>query len=263
MRLLHRHVHPRAVTTAACLLVVAGTVSCSSVAQPADGRPAELIVFAASSLTDAFADVEQIFEAEHPEVEVEVIVDSSSTLAEQVVAGAPADVLATADEATMQRVTDEGLAARSPVTFARNQLTLVTPADDRTSVQSAVDLERDGVTYAVCVPDAPCGAAARALLDLLGVDAEPVTEEDNVRAVLTKVTAGEVDAGLVYVSDAEAAGADVGVVDLPRAGEVLTVNRITALSQAAEPELARDWVTLVSSAQGQRVLASYGFLPAP
>lgn len=263
MRLSRPPVRSRTATPAACLLLVAGTVSCSSVAQPTDGRRTELTVFAASSLTDAFADVEQIFESEHPKVDVEVIVDSSSTLAEQVLAGAPADVLATADEATMRRVTDEGLVAGRPVTFARNQLTLVTPADDRTPVWSVADLERDGVTYAVCVPEAPCGAASSALLDLEGIAAEPVTEEDNVRAVLTKVTAGEVDAGLVYVSDAETAGAEVGVVDLPRAREVLTVNRIVALSEAAEPDLARNWVTLVSSAQGQRVLASYGFLPAP
>ncbi len=262
MRILPPQVHTRCVTAAAWLLLVIGTVSCSSGAQPAADPPAELAVFAASSLTDAFEDFERIFEAEHPQVEVDVIVDSSSTLAEQVVAGAPADVLATADEATMQRVTDEGLTARRPVTFARNQLTLVTPADVQTPVQSVADLERDGVTYAVCVPDAPCGAASRTLLDLVGVGAEPVTEEDNVRTVLTKVTAGEVDAGLVYISDAEAAGNDVGVVDLPRAGEVLTVNRIAALSDAADPQLARDWVELVSSAQGQRVLASSGFLPA-
>ncbi len=248
---------------AAALLLPALATSCSSGAEAGGDRPETLTVLAASSLTDAFSELEQTFESQRPEVQVRLIFDSSSTLAEQVLAGAPADVLATADEATMRRVVDARLTAAEPATFARNQLTMVTPAGNPADVQSVADIDRAAVTYAVCVPDAPCGAASAALLDRVGVRAQPVTEEDNVRAVLTKVAAGEVDAGLVYVSDAEAAGSHVVVVDVPQADQVLNADRIAALSDADDPALAAAWVDLVTSAEGQRVLESHGFLPGP
>jgi len=249
------------------LLVAATACSASSDAGSDSGSSSssdslELTVLAASSLTEAFGELAKTYQSDHSDVQVELTFNSSSTLAEQVVAGAPADVLATADEATMQGVVDEGLTAAAPEVFARNRLTLVTPADNPADVASIDDIERGDVTYAVCVPDAPCGAASRTLLDLVGVRAEPVTEEDNVRDVLTKVTTGEVDAGLVYASDAQAAGSDVTVIDVPESDQALNADVIAALTDAAEPDAAASWLELVLSKEGQQVLGSYGFLPA-
>jgi molybdate transport system substrate-binding protein len=224
---------------------------------------ATLTVLAASSLTDVFTQLERVYENEHPEVDVALSFDSSSTLAEQVVQGAPADVLATADEDSMQDVVDAGLTADDPVTFARNRLVLVTPPDNPAGVQNIRDLNDSETAYAVCVPDAPCGAASRTLLELGGVSADPVTEEDNVRDTLGKVTAGEVDAGLVYASDAQAAGADVHVVPVPEARRVLNADVVAVLVDASSPDDATAWVDLVTSERGQQVLRDSGFLPAP
>ena len=244
----------------ALLLLAAG---CGGDDDGGDDSGSTLTVLAASSLTDAFGELETTYESDNPDVDVELSFDSSSTLAEQVVQGAPADVLATADETTMQSVVDEGLTDGDPVGFAQNQLSLVTPADNPANIKTIADLNNPDVAYAVCVPDAPCGAASQELLDIVGVTADAVTEEDNVRDTLGKVTAGEVDAGLVYVSDAQAAGDDVHVVPVPEADQVLNSDVIAVLSEAESADVAQAWVDLVTSAEGQQVLQSYGFLPAP
>jgi len=227
----------------------------------AGGDSTTLKVSAASSLTDAFGELEATFEANSSGTDVTFTFDSSSTLAEQVIQGAPVDVLATADEATMQGVVDEGLTATDPVPIAQNKLTVVTPADNPADIDSISDLDSGAVDWAVCVPDAPCGVASEKLLSIVNVDAQPVTEEANVRDVLTKVTTGEVDAGLVYVSDAQAAADDVTDIEVPQADQALNSDVIAPLTDAAEPELAQAWVDLVASDEGQRVLESYGFLP--
>lgn len=246
-----------AVTT----LVAAGCGGESSGASSGGGST--LTVLAASSLTDAFGELEETFESDNPGVDVELSFDSSSTLAEQVVQGAPADALATADEATMQGVVDEGLADGNPIAFAQNQLSLVTPPDNPANINDITDLDMDAVAFAVCVPDAPCGAASEKLLGIVGVTADPVTEDDNVRDTLGKVTEGEVDAGLVYVSDAQAAGDDVHVVEVAESDQVLNSDVIAVLAEAQVAEDAQAWVDLVTSDEGQQVLQRYGFLPAP
>lgn len=224
-----------------------------------DGGKTRLTVLAASSLTDAFTDFEGRYEASHPDIDVVLSFDSSSILAAQVIAGAPADVLATADETTMVSVADEGLLAAEPVEFARNTLVLVTPPDNPAGLLDAADLERADVELAVCVPEAPCGEATQRLLQLAGIDASPVTEEDNVRSVLTKVTIGQVDAGIVYVSDAQAAGDAVATIAIPNSTDVVNVDPIAVVAAGEHHDAAQDWVDLVLSDQGQRILASYGF----
>jgi molybdate transport system substrate-binding protein len=222
----------------------------------------QLRVLAASSLTEAFDTLEQTYEDEHPDVDVVLSYDSSATLAAQVVEGAPADVLATADEPTMATVVDEGLVEGEPRPFATNTLALVTPPDNPAGVGGLADLESEDVLVAVCAPAVPCGDAARRLFELAGVSVEPTTEEDNVRGVLTKVVEGEVDAGLVYVSDAQAAGDDVAVVPVPHASEVVNVDPIAVLTDSENKEAAQQWVDLVLSDDGQGVLADLGFGPA-
>jgi len=254
---------PRPLTRAAVVLTVAALALAGCGDGGTGNSGSTLTVLAASSLTDAFGELETTYESDHSDVDVELSFDSSSTLAEQVVQGAPADVLATADEDTMQSVVDEGLTDGDPVGFAQNQLSLVTPADHPADIQTIADLDNPDVDFAVCIPDAPCGAATEKLLSIVGVTADPVTEEDNVRDTLGKVTEGEVDAGLVYVSDAQAAGDDVHVVEVPEADQVLNSDVIAVLSDADDSEDAQAWVDLVTSDEGQQVLKSYGFLPAP
>jgi len=245
---------------AALSLVLAA--GCSDDDPAASGGSDTLTILAASSLTDAFNDLAEVYEQEHEGVEVRLTYDSSSTLAEQVIQGAPADILATADEGTMQGVVDEGLTASDPVVFARNMLILVTPADNPAGIESIEDLNNPDVDYAVCVPDAPCGIASEKVLGIVNVTSDPVTEEANVRDTLTKVTAGEVDAGLVYVSDAQAAGDDVQTIEVPEASQAINADVIAPLDEAADAELAQDWVDLVTSDEGQQALEGYGFLPA-
>jgi len=254
---LHRRVATR-LMICATLAVVAGCTS-------DDGEGAatqRLTVLAASSLTDVFTDLERVYERRYQGVDVRLTFGASSTLAEQVVAGAPADVLATADLDTMQRVVDAGLVADDPVEFARNRLVLVTPSDDPGQVGGIGDLDDSAVTFAVCVPQAPCGAASRDVLQLAGVGADPVTEEPAVRDVLTKVTSGEVDAGLVYASDALSAGDQVRTLDVPQAARALTDDVIAVLVEAQSPGPATNWVDLVTSTRGRQALRAAGFLAA-
>lgn len=223
----------------------------------------ELNVLAASSLTEAFDTLEQTYESDHPDIDVVLSYDSSASLAAQVIEGAPADVLATADEQTMATVVEEGLVEGEPQPFASNTLVLVTPPDNPAGVRELADLAAGDALFAVCVPTAPCGDAARRLLELAEVTVEAVTEEDNVKGVLTKVVAGEVDAGLVYASDAQAAGDDVTVVPVEGSDEVVNVDPIAVLSESQQPEAARNWVDLVLSEQGATLFDDLGFGPVP
>ena len=218
-----------------------------------------LTVLAASSLTDAFADLERTYEDSHPGVDVVLSFDSSAILAQQAIAGAPADVLATADEVTMGSVAEEDLLAGEPVLFARNTLVLVTPADNPAGIDDVRDLASTNIDTAVCAPQAPCGAATQRLLELNDTAVAPTTEEDNVRSVLTKVRLGQVDAGIVYVTDAAAAGDEVQTIPIDRSNEVVNINPIAVLAATENREAAQDWVDVVLSPDGQRTLAEYGF----
>lgn len=238
--------------------VVAGTLAgCGSGGAGSGQRTLE--VLAAASLTETFTELAGRFEEDHPGVTVRLVFDSSATLAEQVGQGAPADVLATADERTMQAVVDAGNTETEPTLFASNRLVLVTPPDNPAGVTSVADLDDPRVTYVVCVPAAPCGAVARTVLDASGVNAPAASEEVDVKAVLAKVTLDEADAGLVYATDAVAAGDRVGSVEIPAAEDAVTRYPVAALSEADDPGLAADWVGLVTSEEGRQVLRGAGF----
>jgi molybdate transport system substrate-binding protein len=220
-----------------------------------------LTVLAAASLTGTFTELEKVFVADHPGVEVRLSFDSSATLAQQVVEGAPADVLATADERTMDSVVKAGGTDGSPDAFASNHLVLVVPAQNPANVRSVDDLARPGVDYVVCVPSAPCGDVAATVLDQAGIDAPAASEETDVKAVLSKVELGEADAGLVYATDAADAGDSVRAYEIPGARSTSTRYLVAALKDAGSPDLARAWVELVLSDRGQRVLSDVGFGP--
>lgn len=221
-----------------------------------------VVVLAASSLTEAFSELERRFEADHPGVDVVLSLGSSTTLAQQAADGAPGDVLATADARSMSLAVDAGVAG-DPDVFATNTLALVVypdePRGDAGPVTGMGDLDRADISYVTCVPSAPCGAVARAVLAENGVTQAPVSEEVDVRSVLARVVAGEADAGLVYRSDAVAAGDAVRMVDTAGAEEHPTDYLVAPLTGANA--LAEKFVASVLSAAGQQVLADAGFGP--
>lgn len=226
-----------------------------------DPRPTQLTVLAAASLTESFTALGQQFEDAHPRTTVRLAFDSSATLAEQAAGGAPADVLATADQETMADADSAGALAGSSQVFATNTLVLTTPADNPADIQGLDDLA--GATYVICVPTAPCGKVAGAVLAEAGISAEPASLEPDVKAVLAKVSADEADAGLVYATDAVAAGDEVTEIELARASGHVTAYPMGVLEQAKERDLAQQFTDLVLSEEGQAVLQEAGFGPPP
>src|SRR6478609_10624562 len=192
------------------MLIAAGTAACGG-SEPGDGGGGgtTLTVYAAASLTSTFEEIGQRFEAEHDGVRVEFSFGGSSDLVAQIQQGAPADVFASADSANMDKLTAEDLQAADPEDFATNTLEIAVPPDNPAGVASFADLAEDGINVVVCAPEVPCGAATVKVEEATGVDIRPVSEEQSVTDVLAKVTSGEADAGLVYVTDVLAAGADV------------------------------------------------------
>ncbi|GAA0393804.1 molybdate ABC transporter substrate-binding protein [Micromonospora gifhornensis] len=223
-----------------------------------DGTGGELTVFAAASLTESFTRIGQDFQAAHG-VRVTFSFAGSSTLAAQINQGAPADVFAAAAPAPMATVVDAGNAADEPVTFVRNQLVIAVPKGNPDGVTSLRDLTGPDRKVALCAEQVPCGAAARAALDAAGVALTPVTLEQDVRAALAKVRLGEVDAALVYRTDARAAAAEIDGVEFPESVEAINDYPIVVLTDATNPAAARAFVEYVRSDPGRAVLTSAGF----
>jgi molybdate transport system substrate-binding protein len=220
----------------------------------------ELTVLAAASLTDVFTGLGEQFGADH-DAEVTFSFGSSTDLAAQAADGAPGDVLATAD-ATSMTVAEDAAVTGDVEPFASNVLVLVTAPGNPLGIASLDDLE--GISWVRCADEVPCGRVAVEVLAAAGTSAEPVSLEDDARATLDKVTSGEVDAGLVYATDAEAAGDAVTTVPLPEAADVSTTYDLTTLQQAGDDALAQAWVDLVLSDEGRRALREAGFaLPDP
>ncbi|WP_438853760.1 molybdate ABC transporter substrate-binding protein [Agromyces sp. M3QZ16-3] len=217
-----------------------------------------ITIFAAASLTEAFEELAAGFEARHPEVEVALNLGGSAALAEQVVAGAPADVFAAAAESPMRVVVDAGLADAVTV-FATNTLELVVPAGNPAGVTGLDDLARPELRIALCDPSVPCGSAAATLLAEEGIDAAPDTLESDVKAVLTKVALDEVDAGLVYRTDVRSAGDAVEGIAVPAAASVVNRYPITALADAPHPTAAIAFTAFVTGPEGREVLGRLGF----
>lgn len=211
-----------------------------------------LTVFAAASLQESFEELAVKFEGEH-DGRVELNFGPSSGLAEQISSGAPADVFASASTTTMEQVSQDA------ENFAVNTLQVAVPSDNPAGIDDLDDLANRDVKVALCQPDVPCGVVAAQLLDDAGLTITPATEETDVKAVLTKVRLGEVDAGLVYVTDVIAGGDDVVGIEVPDGVNATTDYPIAVLS---DDELARAWADLVLSPEGQHVLEEHGFGPA-
>jgi molybdate transport system substrate-binding protein len=246
--------------TLAVLPLLASTVACAG-SGSADGERT-LAVYAASSLTGAFEELAERFEAEHPGVEVALTFGGSSDLVAQVDQGAPADVVATADEVTMGELVSADLVG-APRVFATNTLQIAVPPDNPAGVTDLEDLAGADVRLVVCAPAVPCGSATQQLAEAVGVALQPVSEEQAVTDVLGKVRTGEADAGIVYVTDVAAAGDEVRGIEVPEAADVVSSYPVAPVAASDEGDLGADFVELVLGQPGQDVLAELGFGPAP
>jgi molybdate transport system substrate-binding protein len=224
------------------------------------GPPTEISVFAAASLTAAFNRIGQDFTATYPGTKVTFNFAGSQALATQIQQGAPADVLAVADTASMGRVASM---VDTPRSFASNQLQIVVASGNPRGVKSLSDLSDRDLEVVLAAPEVPAGRYARQALDARHISVEPVSLEDNVKAVVTKVSLGEADAGIVYVTDVAAGGDRVEGVDIPADQNVLATYPIAVVNASRHRSGAQAFVDMVRGDQGQRVLASFGFLPPP
>lgn len=257
----------RATALALAALVLAG---CAGSADAPAGQAASsgeatggelsgtLTVFAAASLTDVFQGLGDDLMADNPDLDVQFNFAGSSALATQIGQGAPADVFASANQAQMSVVTDAGLGA-DPTVFTENVLAIAVPADNPGDVTGLADFADADLTLAVCAAEVPCGAAAAQVFEAAGITAMPDTEEEDVRAALTKVQLGEVDAALVYASDVVSAGSDVEGISFPEAEEAVNEYPICVLADAPNPDAAQAFVDLVLSDEGQAALEAAGF----
>ncbi len=217
-------------------------------------------VFAAASLTEAFRTIGTDFEAANPGTKVEFNFAGSSTLARQIVEGAPADVFASADEENMKKAADAGDVAGATQAFARNRLAIIVPRGNPKHVTGLADLGRSGMTIALAAPAVPVGRYAAEAFAKAGVPTPAGSNEADVKAVVTRVALGEADAGVVYTTDVAAGGQKVEAVTIPDAQNVLARYPIATLKGAPNAAGARAFVAYVLSPSGQRVLARSGFL---
>ncbi|MGH8999253.1 MAG: molybdate ABC transporter substrate-binding protein [Acidimicrobiia bacterium] len=236
----------------------------TSAAQSESDLSGEIIVLAAASLTEAFTEAGKAFEAEHPDTKVTFSFASSSSLALQANQGAPADLFASANEKNMKKVTDTGNAT-GPTTFVNNKLAIMVVEGNPKDITSLEDLARSDVKFVLCAPEVPCGTFGQQALDKAGVSAKPVSFEDDVKAVVTKVSLDEVDAGITYVTDvkaAEAAGEPVEGVDVAAENNVLANYPIAMLEQSENTEVAMAFKDFILSPEGQQIMVTFGFIPA-
>ena len=237
----------------------AGTSSPTPTASPTPTLAGSITVDAAASLGQVFPKLATAFEAANPGTQVKFSFGGSSDLAAQIVSGAPVDVFAAASTKTMQTVQDAKLTASDPVTVARNQLEIAVPPGNPGKITGLKDFADASKTIVVCAKAVPCGAAAQTVFQLAKIDAKPDSYEQDVTGVLTKVRTGDADAGLVYVTDVQAAGSAVQGLPFSQSSQAITAYPIAPLTGSTNPTLAAAWASYV--AQHEDALQSAGFLP--
>ena len=218
-----------------------------------------IVVFAAATLKPAFTLLAGKFQTDNPGATIDFDFATSSELANKLTQGANADIFASADSAQMDTVVKADLTGSDPVNFASNSLVIVTAPGDPKQVRSFADLAKPDLRVAVCQASAPCGSAAQRIEDNTGVHFNPFSEEPVSSGVLTKVTSGEADAGLVYFADAHKAGDKVSTVKFPESEDAVNIYPIVVLKHNSQPALAQKFVDLVTGPTGQRVLTQAGF----
>ncbi|HXZ69327.1 MAG TPA: molybdate ABC transporter substrate-binding protein [Streptosporangiaceae bacterium] len=243
-----------AVAAAGCSSSGSGSSS-GATASPSGGT---ITVFAAASLTESFTQLGKQFEAAHPGDTVKFSFGPSSGLAEQITSGAPADVFASAAPANMDQVVSAGDAA-NPQNFAKNVMEVATPPDNPGNVSSVNDLAKTSVKVALCQPQVPCGVVAAEVFKNAGITVKPVTLQPDVKSVLTQVETGNVDAGMVYVTDVQAAGSKVKGVTISASDNASTLYPIATINSSKHKSEAQAFMNYVLSPAGQQVLAAAGF----
>ena len=262
--MIHHPFRPTHVLSAAALAVTTLAAGCGGTGKDAGGsssagKTKTLVVFAAASLTETFTRLGKTFEAAHPGVSVKFNFGGSSALAQQITQGAPADVFAAANPATMKIVTDAKDTAGSPRVFVRNRLEIAVPPSNPGKVKTLKDLTNPKLKVVECAPQVPCGAAALKALASAHLTVKPVSQEQDVKGALTKVELNEADAALVYRTDVKAAAGKVTGIDSPEAANAINDYPIATLAKAPQRALADQFVQLVLSGQGKTVLTQAGF----
>ncbi|MDH6120001.1 molybdate transport system substrate-binding protein [Kitasatospora sp. GAS204A] len=261
-----------AAATLAALALAGGLTACSSstkstgsaASSPSSSGPAvtgTVTVFAAASLQDTFTTLGKSFEAAHPGTTVKFNFGGSSTLAQSINSGAPADVFAAASPATMKTVTDAKGTADTPTVFVSNTLEIAVAKGNPKNITSLQSLAAPGIKVALCAPQVPCGAAAQTALKAGNVNLTPVTLEQDVTSALTKVELGEVDASIVYQTDVKSAAGKVDGVNFPEAAKAINNYPIADLAKAPNPTGAKAFEQYVESPAGIAVLTAAGFQP--
>ena len=256
--MLHRT--PRAAAVLVPLLLLAACGDDDESSTTTVEITGDVTVLAASSLTDAFEEIALAFEIAHVGSDVHLSFDGSSALATQIQEGVPADVFASADEASAAKVTAAGLDVDGVVPFASNRLQIVVPRGNPGSVTALADLAEADLRLALCAPEVPCGRYAAQAFERAGIAVPAASQEENVRGVLTKVALGEADAGIVYVTDV-VSDPDVQGVDLPDEVQVPAVYPALVLRAAANLDAAAAFVAFLVTPQAQRILSAHGFGP--
>lgn len=220
----------------------------------------DITVFAAASLTAAFTEIGDAFMTEYPDSKVTFNFAASSELVTQIGEGAPADVFASADQSNMTKLTDAGNNATQPELFATNLLEVIVGPGNPKGITGVADLADENLIVVTCAPEVPCGKYAAQIFESAGVTVTPKSLEENVKAVVSKVTLGEADAGIVYATDVTAVGDKAAGVEIPADINVTADYPIVVTKEAANAEGAQAFIDFVTGEQGQKILAAYGFL---
>jgi molybdate transport system substrate-binding protein len=220
----------------------------------------DIVVFAASSLTEAFTEIAGLFEAQNPDANVTLNFGGSGDLVNQITQGAPADVFASADDANMTKIVDAGENVGEPVSIAKNTMEIIVEKGNPKGIASVADLAQPGLLVVLCADTVPCGKSAAAVLANAAVTLTPVSLEDKVKGVVTKVSAGEADAGIVYVSDVNAAGDAADGVEIPADINVINNYPVVFTKGGTNAAGAQAFIDFVAGDAGQAVLAKFGFL---
>jgi molybdate transport system substrate-binding protein len=246
------------------LVALAALAVLIAAAQPVAAAPkpsGEITVFAASSLTESFDAIAKQFEKKYPNVTVKFNYDASSNLATQINQGAPADVFASADQDNLQKTIDAGTVTPPPVVFAKNRLEIAVEKGNPKKIKSLADLQRSGLVVVLCADQVPCGKYAAQSLAMAGVSISPASKEENAKATLSKVSIGEADASIVYVTDVKASKGTASGVKIADKQNVIATYPMGVVKQSQNATAAKAWVQFVESKDGQKTLRKFGFLP--
>ena len=242
----------------ALALAACGTTA-SATPTPSAQVGGTVTVFAATSLTAAFRAEGAAFQVKYPRVGVTFNFAGSADLARQINQGAPADVFASADQPNLEKVAKAGNLTGATRHFATNRLEIAVAPGNPRHVTGLHDLAQAGLVVVLCAPAVPCGNYARQALSRASVSVTPKSDEQNVAGVLSKVESGDADAGIVYTTDVKAAGAKASGVEIPAADNVVAVYPMSEVEGAPNPAAALAFMEFLLSAQGQSILAGFGF----